>query len=318
MALKVFSSLEALRSSEPSKRFRPAVAIGNLDGVHLGHQKLIKSARESAEKIGGVLAVLTFSPHPQEVLSSHSVGRRISTDVEKFALLSELGVELILALKFDSELARLPPEKFFEHYLKDGLCAASVHVGFDFHFGRARSGNVELLQTYGKQAAIEIDVLPAVVSDGVKLSSSLVRDLIRAGEVSRASAYLGRPYRITGKVVRGAGRGNQLGTPTANIEFPPSKCAPKLGVYAVRARHGTRTFAAVANFGLRPTFEKSAAEPLLEVHLLDCSEDLYAESITVEFLQLVREERRFENIESLRAQIQADISFVRSLKTIPG
>lgn len=318
MGLPVFHSIAELQASSEEALFR-SVAIGNLDGIHRGHQHLVESAVKTAEAHGGVPAVLTFSPHPQEVLHPSTEGHRLTTDAEKFALLAQSGVRLILALRFDRDLAEMPPEAFFETYLRNGLRAGSVHVGFDFHFGRKRSGNVELLRACGAQAGIQVDVIPAVLADnGTRISSSAIRLLVQQGRVAQAASYLGRPYSLSGGVVHGAGRGKQLGTPTANIDYCSDKIAPRFGVYATRLWWKGRSFASVTNFGRRPTFEAAPGKPALETHVLDFSESLYGETVALEFLEWVREEKRFDGVDALRSQIQADIATVRKLKIIPG
>jgi riboflavin kinase/FMN adenylyltransferase len=312
MGIAVFHSVEAFQAGLSSD-LRPAVAIGNLDGVHLGHRRLLESALASS----GLPGVLTFSPHPQEVLHPSSAGHRLTTDTEKFSLLQNLGMRFVLALPFDSHLAQLSPQAFFQTYLEEGLRAASAHVGFDFRFGRGRSGDVDLLRQCAEAAQMQVGVIPPVEAEGVRISSSAIRLLIQQGNVHKAAEWMGSAYQLTGKTVPGLGRGRDIGIPTANTEYPSEKIAPAFGVYATQVLWKGQVFPFIMNFGLRPTFGSAEKKPTLETHLLDFSGSLYGETLTVEFIDRIREERRFESEQALRSQIQADIALARSRKAIP-
>ncbi len=289
---------------------RAAVAVGNLDGFHRGHQALIASAQAA----GGTPAVLTFSPHPQEVLLPSREGHRLTTDAEKFELLEKAGVICVLALRFDLVLAAQAPEAFFRNFLKEGLRASSVHVGDDFRFGSRRSGDTRVLAALGRDAGISVHVISPVEWDGKRISSSRIREELKQGNVAEAAELLGRPYFLVGRVEKGAGRGRQLGIPTANVAYAPEKFPPKLGVYATRVHWNGARFASVSNYGTRPTFAGSgAAVPVLETHLLDFQRDLYGETVKVEFLRRVRDERRFDGVDALRAQVADDIDTVRKM-----
>jgi riboflavin kinase / FMN adenylyltransferase len=311
--MQIVHSVEELTGPKLGPFPTPAVVIGNLDGVHRGHQALIASARSAAASRGGTPCVLTFSPHPQEVLRKSSHGHRLTTDAEKFALLEKAGIGLVLALPFDAALSALSPETFFETYLVKGLQAASVHVGDDFHFGRGRSGDTSVLQACGLKAAMQVEIVPAVLSNGVRISSSEIRRFLHAGKVAEAAGFLGRPYRLSGVVGHGQGRGRQLGVPTANVQFPLEKVAPLHGVYATRAHFKEQSLPAISNFGVRPTFEGGSPREAFETHILDYSQDLYDQPLAVDFVQWVRAEKRFESIEQLRAQIAADIETTRRM-----
>lgn len=306
----VARSVEDLAGVSGEALPRAAVAVGNLDGFHRGHQALIASAQAA----GGTPAVLTFSPHPQEVLLPSSEGHRLTTDAEKFELLEKAGVECILALRFDLALAAQSPEAFFCAYLENGLRASSVHVGDDFRFGSRRSGDTRKLATLGASAGISVHVIPPVEWEGERISSSRIREGLKRGNVAEAAELLGRPYFLVGRVEPGAGRGRQLGIPTANVAYAQEKFPPKLGVYATRVQWKGRSYASVSNYGTRPTFTGSApGAPVLETHLLDFQQDLYGENVKVEFLHHVRDEKRFDGVEALRAQVAADIDTVRKM-----
>lgn len=294
----------------------PAVAIGNLDGVHLGHQALIASAKASALSHKVPSAVLTFTPHPQAILRPTSVGYRLTTDAERFALFEKYGVDLTLALPFDRALAELEADEFLERYLQKGLHASSVHIGQDFHYGRKRAGDSASLQRWGAAHGIEVCVIEAVKNGAEKISSSAIRELLHQGKIQEANCLLGHSYLLSGKVVRGAGRGRTLGIPTANVAYPTSKVAPRNGVYLTRAYVNGNAYASVSNFGARPTFGGDAT-PTLETHLLDFSESIYDQTLTVEFLDCLREERKFDGADALRTQVMADIAEARKRKIIP-
>lgn len=287
-----------------------AVAIGNFDGVHLGHQALVASALSAAKARGAVPCVLTFSPHPQDVLRPSLQGHRLTTDAEKFTILKNLGMELIWAMPFDKSVAALSAQDFFQKTLVDVLHAKSIHVGEDFHFGNKRSGNTQTLRECGRKAGIEVVVLSDVVSNGLRISSSEIRKKLQEGELAQANALMGRTYRLAGQVQAGDGRGKQLGTPTANINYPKEKVAPRAGVYATRLHWKGKAYASVSNFGVRPTFHTHNI-PTLETHILDFHHDLYGDWVEVEFLSRIRDEARFDSVDALRAQMAIDIETAR-------
>ncbi len=291
-----------------------AVAVGNLDGFHLGHQALVASARKAAESSGSLPAVLTFSPHPQEVLLPSPEGHRLTTDSEKFELLEQAGVRLLLALPFDLALAAQSAESFFNATLRNGLRASSIHVGNDFRFGKQRSGDTQALEALGAQSSIAVHVIPPVEADGQRISSSRIREALKAGWVAEAAKLLGRPYFLMGRVEAGAGRGRQLGFPTANLAYAAEKFSPQHGVYATRAVWKGRAIASVSNYGLRPTFTAAGApQPVLETHLLDFNEDVYGETLRIEFIERIRDEKRFDGIEALRRQVTSDVDTARKM-----
>ncbi len=298
-------------SDLPAEGKGPAVAIGNLDGVHRGHQALIASAKACAHSLHVPTAVLTFTPHPQAVLRPTSQGMRLTTDPERYALFEKHGVDLTLALPFTVALAELEAEVFLERYLGQGLRATSLHVGQDFRFGRGRAGNSTSLRLWGESRGMEVCIIDAVTSGDEKISSSSIRALIQQGQVAQANRLLGYAYEHSGSVEKGAGRGRTLGIPTANVAYDPSKVAPCNGVYLTRTQVGGRAFVSVSNFGSRPTFVQGDPRPTLETHLLDFSESIYGQTVRVEFIDRLREERKFENVDALRAQVMTDIETAR-------
>jgi riboflavin kinase / FMN adenylyltransferase len=304
--MKVFHKLEEI-AVEVAPR---AVAIGNFDGVHRGHQALLAGMQEAAVATGATPAVLTFYPHPVEVLRPGTKLERLTTTEEKLAFLEKLGIGAVLVAKFDQALADLTPEEFFRRYLAEGLRATSVHVGFNFSFGKRRAGNTEVLGRLCAERKIDLRVQQPFLLDGVKVDSTDIRRRLTEGDVEGAAHWLGRPYSLSGRVAHGDHRGTALGFPTANVSFPWDKVLPKNGVYLTRARWQRQPYRSVTNVGVRPTF--AGAEARVEVHLLEMAARLYDESLRVEFLARLRDEVKFDSVDALKAQIRADVEAARS------
>jgi len=304
--MQIFHSLAEL----PSKDFRAAVAIGNFDGVHRGHQALISHMLRSARAKKLIPTVLTFHPHPVEVLRPGTKLERLTTTEEKLALLKELGVQRVLLQPFSSELAQLSADEFFRQFLAEGLRAASLHVGSDFHFGAKREGDTERLYKLCEKASVTLEVEPPFELGEIRISSSLIREALLQGEVGRATDYLGRPYVLSGKVIKGDQRGRQLGFPTANLDYPPEKVLPKHGVYLTGSTLGEETYKSVTNIGVRPTFA-GANRPSVETHLLDFDATIYDETLSLEFWGRIRDEKKFESVDALKQQIAADVNEAR-------
>jgi len=288
-----------------------SVAIGNFDGVHLGHQALIKSMLEKAKEEKLTSTVLTFFPHPVEVLKPHKHIERLTTASEKLALLESLGVEQVLVAHFDQSLSQLSPEHFFQDYLIQGLRAKSIHVGFNFCFGKNRSGDIQTLENLTQKKQVFLKVEDQITAQGEKVSSSIIRKLLLEGNVAHAKTLLGRSYSLMGQVIRGDGRGSKIGIPTANLRCPQEKLIPQNGVYAAKVQWQKDTLLAVVNVGVRPTFTEKACDPVIEVHLLDFHSKIYDEFLTVEFVGRLREEKKFPGAEDLKAQIRSDIELAK-------
>jgi riboflavin kinase/FMN adenylyltransferase len=318
------------------------VAIGNFDGVHRGHQELLARTCAAARRLGDRAVALTFDPHPARVLAPHLAPRLITSCERKLALLAEHGIELCLLEPFDAALARLGPAEFVERVLVRALRARHVVVGYDFTYGHKRSGNVAALRDSGQQHGFTVEAVEPVTVDGIVASSSRVRDLVSGGNLEAARRLLGRDFAIDGLVVRGAGRGRGIGIPTANLA-PTSELLPEPGIYAVRcallpdppnaARSApgapcpevetvapdrvATSLAGAASLGTNPTFV-DGGQLTLEVHLLDFSGDLYGRHMRVEFVQRLRPERRFREVDELLAQIRRDIEQARALLSGAG
>ena len=296
-----------------------AVAIGNFDGVHLGHRALFLAAVRAARASGGPCCALTFEPHPARLLAPAYAPELICGRLRKLELLAEAGVQELVEQRFDAEFMGTSPDDFVDRLIATGV--SSVVVGHDFTYGRARSGSVDSLRRALEERGVHLHVVPAVTVDGLVVSSTKIREFILAGRVEAANILLGRPFDLDGEVVRGEGRGRKLGWPTANLRTT-GDLLPKVGVYAVRAlvqqESGRAWMKGAANLGLNPTFrpeggQAGAAHLMLEVHLLDVAEDLYGRTLRVQFLHRLRDERRFPGVDALKDQIARDVETARRL-----
>lgn len=292
----------------------PAITIGNFDGVHRGHAALVERARALAGPAGGEAVVLTFDPHPTQVLAPHLAPVLINTPARKLELLAAAGADAVVLEPFDAALAARSADAFVEDILVGALGARHVVVGGDFTFGKGRGGNVATLTAAGARLGFGVSVVPPVTVDGEVASSTRVRAYLRVGEPERAAALLGRPYDVDGVVVRGAGRGRGLGIPTANIA-PEGELLASPGIYAVtleRVGVDPRPLPAVASLGTNPTFVEGGAL-VLEVMVLDFDADLYGARVRVGFVARLRDEARYDSVDALLAQIHADIAAARAV-----
>ncbi len=285
-------------------------ALGNFDGVHCGHRQVIEPIVLST---GGqqVPTVVTFHPHPQEFFSGQR--RTLLTPLpEKVSCLRAIGVEQLVLLPFDRELASLAPQQFVEAILVNQLQVRQVRVGQDFCFGYKRSGNSTDLQAIAAQFGISVEIVPLYTENNQRVSSSAIRQALEAGEIAVATRLLGRPYTLVGEVVSGQQLGRTIGFPTANLVVPAEKFLPRSGVYGVRVAGAEITpLPGVMNLGMRPTVNGLAQT--IEVHLLDWSGDLYGKSLTVSLEKFLRPEQKFDSLDALKQQIQRDADQVRSL-----
>ena len=291
---------------------RACVAVGNFDGVHLGHRALVAAARAAAAAGGGTPVVLTFDPHPARVLAPDSAPRALMTLSQKARVLERLGVRVLAVLPFTAEVARAAPDEFAARVLQGALGAEAVVVGDNFHFGRGRAGDVSVLRALGGDLGFRVVEVPPVMVDGLRVSSSRVREALTVGEARVAAALLGRPHHVEGRVVRGAGRGRTIGVPTANLQ-PGGQMLPALGVYAAWCwpEGASVATAGVVNIGRRPTFDDGAVS--VEAHLLDYEGDLYGQALGLSFVDRLREERAFPGPEALVRQIGQDIAEARGV-----
>ncbi|MGA7809625.1 bifunctional riboflavin kinase/FAD synthetase [Bradyrhizobium sp.] len=279
------------------------VAMGNFDGVHLGHRAVIGAALEMARAHGRPALAVTFEPHPRRFFSPNTPQFRLSDEAAKLRLLAGTGLSGAVVMTFDKTRAQTTAQDFIHHDLIERLGISGIAVGYDFHFGKGRVGSPSLLVSEAPRLGIEVDVQPHVDIEERPVSSSAIRMALAEGEIAEATAMLGGPWFVTGEVIHGEKRGRELGYPTANIRLD-QHCGLRHGIYAVRVGRGQQRLDGVASFGRRPTFDNGA--PLLEIFLFDFKGDLYGESLDVAFIGFIREEVRFAGIEALVRQMDDD------------
>jgi len=295
-----------------------AVAVGAFDGVHRGHQAVIADAARAARALKAPLGVVSFDPHPRRFFQPDAAPFGLMTPDQMAQALGELGVERLYLLTFDAEMAGMSDRDFAERVLAQALGIRHAAVGFDFTFGKGRTGSPEALRTYGVELDFTVSVTDRIDDpDGLKLSSSAVREALKAGDMARAAAILGRPFAIAGQVVHGDKRGRTIGVPTANVPLG-GYMRPAFGVYATRTRLADgRVFDGVANLGVRPMWK--TPEPMLEVWLFGFDGDLYGQVAETQLIAWLRPEMTFDGLEPLKAQIDADAEAARAvLASIPA
>ncbi len=301
--MEVFEGVDVYRcQNSPS-----ILSIGNFDGVHLAHREICRFIKQEADRRGGQSVILTFDPHPLSVVSPERQPPLMTTLEEKLARLEEQSLDAVVIERFTPRLARTEARNFAREIIGKGLKASLVVIGFNFRFGKGRAGNVELLEREGADAGFETRVLDPYMFEGRRVSSTEIRKLLLSGAVEDAARLLGQCHLIEGKVVRGDGRGRQIGIPTANLDYP-SVLIPENGVYACWVRlegKNSRRYPAVVNIGRRPTFDRKSLT--FETHLLDWEGDLYGKSMRVEFVSRLREEKKFSGPKELVRQIRVDI-----------
>jgi riboflavin kinase/FMN adenylyltransferase len=285
-----------------------AVAVGNFDGVHCGHATLVAELRQAAGRLGGPAVAITFDPHPLALLRPDKLLPALSTIGDRAAWLQEVGADHVVVLRTTRDLLALGAADFFERVLRKGLAARGVVEGTNFGFGRNREGDVETLGRLCRGAGVELRVVPPLMLDGVRVSSSLVRRALLAGDVRDADRLLGRPYRLRGTVVAGQHRGQSLGFPTANLDRLQTLC-PGDGVYAVRVPVGEDVWPGAANVGPNPTFGEQARK--VEVHLIGFQGDLYGRPLAVDCVRRLRDTRPFAGVAELVEQLRRDVEQAR-------
>jgi riboflavin kinase/FMN adenylyltransferase len=303
MEVIYLDKLEAVIKLNPE----PAVmALGYFDGLHIGHQKVIRTAINLAKESEINAAVMTFYPHPSNVLSKGEKTKHYITPLhQKIRQIDHLSVDTLYVVKFDLAFASLTPQEFVDQYII-GLNVKNVVAGFDFTFGQKGKGNMETMQFHSR-GLFAHTVIDKVDKTGEKVSSTLIRQFIQHGEVHKIHEYLGRNYELEGKVVHGEKRGRTIGFPTANIQYDEDYIVPSTGVYVVKVMIKNRWYNGVANIGFKPTFhEERPDKPTIEVHLLDFSDSIYGEAVVVEWFKRLRAEKKFQSVQDLIEQIQKD------------
>jgi riboflavin kinase/FMN adenylyltransferase len=283
---------------------KPILTMGNFDGVHLGHQALLRRIIQDAREVSGRSVVLTFKPHPLKILSPARAPRSILTYKDKLTLLRSAGVDIVIMQKFSLAFANLESRDFVRRYLVDQLNVHRIWVGRDFRFGKNRTGHVDELVQWGADAGFEVRVVDLVEDEDKRISSSRIRDLIARGEVHRVNRFLGRCHFVTGRVVRGRQRGRHLGFPTANI-LSKTEVIPADGIYATFLQIRGQYWASVTNIGHNPTFGEGPRT--VESYILDFQGDLYGHQVRLFFIEKIRDEKRFPSAELLVAQMKYDV-----------
>lgn len=299
-------------TSSPITALTPtAVALGNFDGIHLGHRQVIAPVLDNDGQSRAT--VVTFSPHPKEFFSGEPRSL-LTPQEEKVLYLEEIGVEQLVLLPFNRELASLTPQQFVEEILVNQLQARQVSVGADFCFGYKRTGNAEVLKEIAATFGIGVTIVPLLKFHGTRISSSAIREALLSGHLDTANRMLGRSYRLIGQVVAGQQIGRTIGFPTANLQLLEDKLVPCRGVYGVRVSGvGTEPILGVMNIGNRPTV--NGLSQTIEVHLFDWSGDLYGRTLSVELQEFIRPEQKFASLDDLKAQIHADCETARTALT---
>lgn len=286
------------------------VAMGNFDGVHLGHRVVISAAVDMARKRGKPAYAVTFEPHPRSFFSPNTPQFKLTELRDKLRLLAGTGLDGAVVMTFDARRAGTTAQDFINHDLIERLGVSGISVGFDFHFGKGRTGSPALLAAEGPKLGIEVHIQSHIDADGSAVSSTAIRNALGQGQIDEASTLLGYPWFISGEVVHGEKRGRDLGYPTANIRLDPA-CGLRHGIYAVRVGIGDKRVGGVASFGRRPTFDNGA--PLLEVFLFDFKGDLYGQRPDVAFIGFIRDELKFDGIDALVRQMDDDSAKARAM-----
>lgn len=305
--MHILDHLDALHQAAYA---RPVLALGNFDGVHLGHQAIFHQVRSRARAIEGTGMVFTFEPHPSRVLRPEHAPPLLTTFEQKMRLIAAEGIEVGLRVPFTDVFAQQQPNEFIQDILCHTIGVRELVVGYDFRFGHQRAGTVEHLQKAAATYGYQVTVVAAISVAGLTVSSSNIRQLVQQGDVEDASRLLGRYYAVEGRVVEGFRRGRTIGFPTANVQ-PVNEIVPQTGVYAVRVTWRDAQLDGVANVGYNPTFGNAALS--VEAHLFDFQADLYSETIRVEFVRKIRDERKFDSIDALIAQIAQDAEQARAI-----
>ncbi|HLP14513.1 MAG TPA: bifunctional riboflavin kinase/FAD synthetase [Flavobacteriales bacterium] len=307
--MKVFHSLPLTE-----KLVNPVVTIGTFDGVHIGHTKILDRLKKRASNINGQSVVITFNPHPRQVLFPDDDNLKLlSTQQEKIELLDRNGIDILIIIEFTREFSRLTALEFIRDILVNQVGVSELIIGYDHHFGRNREGSIESLKEMAQTFDFKVEEIPAEEIDEVTISSTKIRKAITEGDMHTANAFLGYDFGFRGIVEHGQKLGKSLGFPTANIHIPEKvKIIPQKGVYAVRVTCNFQTHKGVMNIGYRPTVDNSP-QLRIEVHIFDFDQDIYGKEIGVHVVHKLRDEQKFEGLEQLKTQIGKDVVAARSI-----
>ncbi|MGO9021697.1 MAG: bifunctional riboflavin kinase/FAD synthetase [Syntrophobacteraceae bacterium] len=304
--MQVFRGIESIQR----KLKNPAITIGNFDGVHKGHQALFQRVKQWAEELNGESAVVTFHPHPLEVLFPEKTPSFITSHQQKLDLIASCGIDATIVIPFDHKLSRMSAREFVEIVLVDKIGAKAIVVGHDYRFGHSREGNIAFLKQLGEQHGFKVETVSGIKVNDTVVSSTTIRQMIASGKIKEANKLLGRFFEVSGTVIPGRKRGVGLGFPTANIRMP-AIMSPRTGVYVVEAEVDGKTYGGAANLGYNPTFGDTDLS--LEAHLFDFDQDIYGKPITVRFIDRLRDELRFSGPDELSAQIRKDVETAKKV-----
>lgn len=297
--MKIFHGTENANIARPT-----VLTLGVFDGLHLGHQRIMQTVVDRAKAVGGVATAITFDPHPRAVLHPESAPPMLQTLDQRLANFEVLGIEQAIVIHFDRQFAAQPAEDFLSTIVRDRLHAKEVYLGKGFAFGKDRGGNIDLLRQMSGELGFFADEVDEVQLRGERISSSKIRELLADGRVNLTRRMLGRPYGVEGVIIRGNRRGHTIGFPTANLK-PHNRVIPRFGVYATSTLVDGTWRRSITNIGVRPTFEKDV-EPSIETYIFDFDGELYGDVLRVRFLHRLRDERKFNGIDELKAQIEKD------------
>lgn len=303
--MKIFHGIENANIARPT-----VLTLGVFDGLHIGHQRIMQTVVDRAKSVNAVPTAITFDPHPRAVLHPETAPPLLQTLDQRLANLEHLGIEQTIVIAFDAEFAAQPAEIFLREVIAERLQAREVYLGEGFAFGRGRGGNIALLRSMANELGFVADEVEEVTLRGRRVSSSAIRGLLREGRTNLARRMLGRPYGVEGVIIRGDRRGHTIGFPTANLK-PQNRVIPKFGVYATATLIDGVWKKSITNIGVRPTFE-SESDPSIETYVFDFDGDLYGDVLRVRFLHRIRDERKFNGIDELKAQIQRDTETARN------
>ena len=303
--------MQHYRSLEEVTLTNSYLTVGVFDGVHRGHREIIYKLVKDAHANNANAVVLTFEPHPASVLTGKEI-HCLTTPDERADLFGSLGVDTVITQRFTPDLSTVPAYEYMSR-LKTHLGLNHLLIGYDFALGKGREGNAPRLKEIGSELGYTVEVAPALSDESGVISSTEIRKLVSIGNMGEAAKLLGYPYRMSGEIIRGAGRGKKISFPTANVDYATQKVAPPNGIYACWAQLGNERFMAATNIGFNPTFTPERQTPSLEAYLLDFDRDIYGEVLTLEFVARLREEIRYTTVEALIDQIHDDVNQTRAI-----
>ena len=304
-------NIQHYRSLEEITMQNSWLTIGVFDGIHLGHQEIMKLLTAGAHAINMPAAVLTFHPHPAKILGRGEIGLLTLPD-ERAGLLTGMGVDVVITEPFTKELSTVSAFDFMSR-LTHTLGLKHLLIGYDFALGKGREGNATRLTEIGRELGYSVEVISALSDESGVISSTEIRKLVSAGSVAEAARLMARPYSLRGPVIRGDGRGRKIGVPTANIDYPYEKIVPAIGIYAGWAHVDNKRHQAAISIGINPTFTPDKQVPSVEAHILDFDEDIYGEQLKIEFVARLRDELKFDSVETLVEQIWRDVEETRKI-----